>query len=228
MNVAPRVALIHALAHSIAPVTGEFERAWPECRRMNLLDDSLSADLERSATGVDATMTARFLTLAAYAIATGAQGILFTCSAFGPCIDAVAARWPEIPVLKPNEAMIEEAVIAATAEGRNGRIGLVATFAATLRSMVPEFPAGVEVMPVFAEGALAALAAGDVAAHDRLAADAAREARIGGCSVIALAQFSLARAAPEVERAVALPVFTTPASAVRRLRERMASRRRRC
>ena len=41
----PRIALIHALAHSIAPVNAELDRAWPGCVRMNLLDDSLSADL---------------------------------------------------------------------------------------------------------------------------------------------------------------------------------------
>jgi aspartate/glutamate racemase len=217
----PRIALIHALAHSIAPVSAELDRSWPECLRMNLLDDSLSADLARSAVGLDARMTARFAALAAYAIGAGAQGILFTCSAFGPCIDAVAERWPEIPVLKPNEAMIDDAVRAATTDGRSGRIGLVATFAPTLSSMPAEFPAGVEVMPVLAEGALAALDAGDVATHDRAAAEAARAAHALGCDVIALAQFSLARAAPAVERAVPLPVLTTPESAVRRLRSRL-------
>ena len=221
VDTARRVALIHALAHSIAPVNAAFERAWPECVRMNLLDDSLSADLARSADGLNARMTARFVALAAYAIGTGAQGILFTCSAFGPCIDAVAARWPDLPVLKPNEAMIEEAVRAAAIGGRRGRIGLVATFAPTLLLMPAEFPAGVEVIPVLAEGALAALDAGDCATHDRLAAEAARAAHARGCDVIALAQFSLARAAPAVERAVPLPVLTTPESAVRRLRSRL-------
>jgi Asp/Glu/hydantoin racemase len=221
MDAALRIALIHALTHSVAPTNAEFERAWPECVRMNLLDDSLSADLARSADGLDDRMTARFLALAAYAVGTGAQGILFTCSAFGPCIDAVAARWPDLPVQKPNAAMIEDAVRAATTGGRGGRIGLVATFAPTLASMPAEFPAGVEVIPVFAEGALAALCAGDVLTHDRLAAEAARTAHAQGCDVIALAQFSLARAAPAVERAVPLPVLTTPASAVRRLRWRM-------
>jgi aspartate/glutamate racemase len=221
VNAAPRIALIHALAHSIAPVNAELDRSWPACVRMNLLDDSLAVDLARSAAGLDARMTVRFEALAAYAIGTGAQGILFTCSAFGPCIDAVAARWPEVPVLKPNEAMIDDAVRAATDGGRRGRIGLVATFAPTLSSMPAEFPAGVDVIPVLAEGALAALDAGDVATHDRLAADAARRAQAMGCDVIALAQFSLARAAPAVERAVPLPVLTTPASAVRRLRSRL-------
>ncbi len=221
MDAAPRVALIHALAHSAAPINAEFDRAWPQCVRMNLLDDSLSADLARSAGGLDVRMTARFVSLAAYALGNGAQGILFTCSAFGPCIDAVAARWPGVPVLKPNEAMIDDAVRAATIGGRHGRIGLVATFAPTLVSMPAEFPPGVELVPVLAEGALAALDAGDVATHDRLAADAAQRAHAQGCEVIALAQMSLARAAPAIERAVPLPVCTTPRSAVRQLRARL-------
>ncbi len=92
----PRIALIHALAHSIAPVNAELDRAWPGCVRMNLLDDSLSADLAASVTGLDDAMTARFLALGAYAVSTGVQGILFTCSAFGSCIDAVVRRWPAI------------------------------------------------------------------------------------------------------------------------------------
>jgi len=221
VDTAPRIALIHALAHSIAPINAELDRSWPECVRMNLLDDSLAADLARSAAGLDARMTARFVALAAYAIGTGARGILFTCSAFGSCIDAVAARWPEIPVQKPNEAMIDEAVRAATSGGRRGRIGLVATFAPTLASMPAEFPAGVEVIPVLADGALAALDAGDNSTHDRLAADAARRAHAMGCDVIALAQFSLARAAPAVASAVPLPVLATPASAVRLMRARL-------
>ena len=217
-----RVALIHALAHSVAPINAEFARAWPECERMNLLDDSLSADLARSAAGLDAWMTGRFLALVGYALDAGADGILFTCSAFGPCIDAVAARWPGVPVLKPNDAMIEEAVRLARAAPRGGRIGLVATFAPTLASMPAEFPAGVVVVTVLAEGALAALDRGDAATHDRLAADAARRAVAQGCDVVALAQFSLARAAPAVAAAVAVPVVTTPASAVRALRARLA------
>ena len=45
-----RIALIHALAHSIAPINAELARAWPDAKRMNLLDDSLSADLAAPST----------------------------------------------------------------------------------------------------------------------------------------------------------------------------------
>ncbi|PWC28125.1 aspartate/glutamate racemase family protein [Teichococcus aestuarii] len=208
-----RLALIHALRHSPPPIEAALARLWPEARPMNLLDDSLSADLARDG-ALTPDMTERFQALADYAVGTGARGILFTCSAFGPCIEAVAARHAALPVLKPNEAMIEE----AAATGR--RIGLLATFAPTLDSMPPEFPPGLEVVPCLAEGALAALDAGDTAAHDRLAAEAARS--LAGCDAIALAQFSLARAAPAVAAATGLPVLTTPDSAVRKLRRLLA------
>ncbi len=80
-------------------------------------------------------MTDRFLSLGRYAASTGADAILFTCSAFGPCIEAVAREHAPMPVLKPNEAMIEQAA------ARGHRIGLLSTFAPTLASMPREFPA---------------------------------------------------------------------------------------
>jgi Asp/Glu/hydantoin racemase len=210
-----RVALIHALAHSMAPINDAMARDWPACVRMNLLDDSLSADLAASPAGLDDAMTARFLALGEYAVSTGAQGILFTCSAFGPCIDAVARRHAGMPVLKPNEAMVAEA--AATGQ----RVGLVASFAPTLASMPAEFPADLDLRTVLAEGALAALDAGDAGRHDALVGDAARRLVDEGCGVIALAQFSLARAAPVVAQRCGVPVLTTVDSAVRTLRRRL-------
>ena len=132
-----RIALIpHALAQSVAPINDALARDWPQAQRMNLLDDSLSADLAAGVGAPDDAMTARFIALADYAAGTAADAILFTCSAFGPCIEAAARRHASIPVLKPNEAMIDEAV----AGGR--RIGLLATFAPTLASMPREFPPG--------------------------------------------------------------------------------------
>lgn len=209
-----RIALIHALSHSVAPINEAFARDWPEAVRMNLLDDSLSADLARDGKGLDATMHERFQRLAQYAVDTGARGILFTCSAFGPCIEAVARRHSHIPVLKPNEAMIDEAM-----QGE-GRLGLIATFAPTLASMPPEFPQGTELETALAEGALDALNAGDTQRHDALIAAQAAALRERGCTRIALAQFSMARARSACEVASGLPVLTTVDSAVRALRRR--------
>jgi len=211
-----RIALIHALSHSVAPINAAFEREWPEAVRMNLLDDSLSADLARGGRGLDAAMHERFQRLAQYAVDTGAEGILFTCSAFGPCIEAVARRHAGIAVLKPNEAMVAEA-----AQGQ-GKLGLIASFAATLVSMPPEFPLGMALEPALAEGALDALNAGDTERHDTLIAAQAAALRERGCTRIALAQFSMARARAACEQASGLPVLTTVDSAVRALRLRTA------
>jgi Asp/Glu/Hydantoin racemase len=204
-----RITLIHALKHSIVPIETSFARLWPEARLMNLLDDSLSADLAQDGK-LTARMTERFLTMGRYAAGTGADGILFTCSAFGPCIEAVAREQAPMPVLKPNEAMIEQAV----ASGR--RIGLLSTFPPTLVSMPPEFPVSVQLVPKLAEGALAALDRGDRAEHDRLVVEASRDLR--DCDLIALAQYSMAPAAARVAEVTGRPALTTPDSAVLKLK----------
>ncbi|MGF6431361.1 aspartate/glutamate racemase family protein [Bradyrhizobium elkanii] len=204
-----RITLIHALKHSIVPIEASFARHWPEARLMNLLDDSLSADLARDGK-LDERMTERFLTMGRYAVSTGANGILFTCSAFGPCIEAVAREHAPMPVLKPNEAMIEQAV----AKGQ--RIGLLSTFPPTLVSMPPEFPSQVTLVPKLAEGALAALDRGDRAEHDRIVVEASRDLR--DCDLIALAQYSMAPAAERVAEVTGREVLTTPDSAVKKLK----------
>ena len=203
-----RITLIHALKHSIVPIESSFARLWPGPRLMNLLDDSLSADLARDGSLTEA-MTARFLNLGRYAASTGSDAVLFTCSAFGPCIEAVARAHAPMPVLKPNEAMIEQA-----AQFR--RVGLLSTFAPTLASMPAEFPASVELRPKLAEGALAALDRGDRIEHDRLVVQASKD--LGDCDVIALAQYSMAPAADQVAQATGRPVLTTPDSAVAKLK----------
>src|SRR6266853_1556187 len=143
-----RITLIHALKHSIVPIEASFARLWPDATLMNLVDDSLSADLARDG-HLTPGMTDRFLALGRYAASTGADAILFTCSAFGPCIEAVTREHAPMPVLKPNQAMVEQAA------ARGHRIGLLSTFAPTLASMPPEFPGTVDVVPKLAEGAMA-------------------------------------------------------------------------
>lgn len=212
MTTQRRIALIHALELSIAPINEAFARLWPEAFRINLLDDSLSADRARDGELTDA-MINRFLTLGRYArYQAGAEAILFTCSAFGPAIDAVAADL-DIPVHKPNSAMIERAVELAN----GGRIGLVATFEPTLQSMPPEFPEGADLTLIHVPGALAAAQAGNGAEHDRLAGEVVA-AQGADCAVIALSQFSLARARFEVERRSGKPVLVTPDCAVEAIR----------
>ena len=211
----PRLALIHALPDSLAPLDAALDRRWPEATRMHLLDSSLSRDLADSPTGLDARFDRRFLALAEYALATGAEALLFSCSAFGRCIDRVAARHPDTPVLKPYDGML------ADATDLPGPVGIVATFAPTLSSLRRELPATTTWMTAMAPRALEALQAGEVAHHDLAITEAAAGLVQAGCRAIALAQFSMARAASVVAAHCRVPVLTAPDSAVRALRARL-------
>ena len=220
-ETSPRVALIHATALAVAPIQAAFERHWPQARRMNLLDDSLSVD--RAAAGeLTQEMVQRFVALARYAQGTGCSGILFTCSAFGPAIEA-AGRATGLPTLKPNEAMFEQAL--ATKSGPL-RLGLLATFQASIPSMGDELQAmaaaagrSVELRSVFVPEAMDDLAAGRVADHHRKIAEASRE--LADCDAVMLAQFSMAAAQPAVQAQLPCPVLASPDCAVLALQRRM-------
>jgi Asp/Glu/hydantoin racemase len=207
--------LIHAVAVAIEPVQEAFRQLWPDAECANILDDSLSVDRERGGVLTEA-MKHRIRTLAEYGAATGADAILFSCSAFGEAIAAAAAAMP-IPVLKPNEAMFE----AALAMG--SRIGMLATFLPSVASMEDEFREmadatgkHVTIETYCVVGAMAALKAGDGAEHDRLISEAAP--RLADCDAILLAHFSTARAASAVAAVLDRPILTSPASAVAKLK----------
>lgn len=214
-----RIALIHAVSVAIEPVRQAFAELWPQAECCNILDDSLSRDRERDSLLTE-MMRGRIAALADYAAASGAHGILFTCSAFGEAIEAAARRVP-VPVLKPNEAMFASAL----ATGR--RFGMLATFAPSIASMEAEFAqmaeaaeGGARLETWCVPGAMAALQAGDGERHDRLLAEAAP--RFAECDAVMLAHFSTARAARAVEQMIGRPVLTSPGSAVRKLKAALA------
>jgi aspartate/glutamate racemase len=214
----PRIALIHALRDSVVPALDAMTRGWPGAEPVNLLDDSLSADLARDGHLSDA-MIGRFVGLAKYAVANGADGILFTCSAFGPAIEAARAA-VAIPVLKPNESAFAAALAAGSA------IGLLVTFPGSLAPLSAELRAmaGARDLSLAAHmvpDALAALQNGDGTTHDRLIAAAAAKLPVGQSLV--LAQFSMARALASVRARIACPVLATPDAAVAELKRRLAA-----
>jgi hypothetical protein len=221
---APRIALIHATPLAVDPIRAAFERLWPQARRMNLLDDSLSVDRAEAGQLTDA-MVQRFVDLASYAQRTGCGGILFTCSAFGPAIE-VAARATGLPTLKPNEAMFEQA-LATKPRGGPLKLGLLATFQASIASMAQELEdmarqggIAIELRSVFVPEAMDDLAQGRSADHHRKIAAAARE--LAACDAIMLAQFSMAAAAPEAQAQVPCPVLSSPDCAALALKQRMS------
>jgi aspartate/glutamate racemase len=218
-----RIALIHATALAIEPIQAAFERHWPKALRMNVLDDSLSVDRARDGELTPA-MTQRFIDLALYARRAGCGGILFTCSAFGPAIEA-ARDAVGIPTLKPNEAMFEQS-LALPVKGRPLELGLIATFQPSIPSMSDELQAmarqkgvGINLRTVFVPEAMDDLARGRADDHHRKIAQASRQ--LAGCDVVLLAQFSMAAALPAVQTQVTCPVLSSPDCAVLALQQRM-------
>jgi Asp/Glu/hydantoin racemase len=223
MNMAQsvvRVVLVHAVQVAMAPIEAAFHADWPAADLVHLLDDSLSPD-RAAQPRLTPALHRRIGALADYAASTGAHGVLFTCSAFGPAIEAVARR-AAIPVLKPNEAMFDSALRAG------GSIGMLATFAPSVASMVEEFEtlaaaAGSRAVlrTVVVPAAMDALRSGDADRHNQLLADAAQG--LAGCDAVMLAHFSTSRALAAVGHRLNCPVLTAPLSAVKRLRQLLAS-----
>jgi Asp/Glu/Hydantoin racemase len=217
----PRIVLIHAVTVAMAPIEQAFASLWPETERVNLLDDSLSPDHARAG-HLTPAMVERFEALAGYARRIGGRGILFTCSAFGEAIAAVA-RGSDIPVLKPNQAMFEDAL------AHGSRIGMLATFGPSVPSMEQEFAEGAAAIrpaatleTVLVDGALPALKAGDSKTHDRLLTEAAP--RLAACDAVMLAHFSTSRAQASVHARLDCPVLSAPGSAVLRLKQALHAR----
>ena len=211
----PKIYLVHAAEVSIAPVVSSFRQAWPEARLANLLEDSFMPDLAADGKLTD-LMISRFVDIAHYCAKSGADAILFACSAFGPAIEQ-CQRELKIPVLKPNEAMYEQLV------EKNCHVSLLATFPSSIHSMISEIQqmaaqAGTTVSldTYLVEGALAALQNGQPEEHNRLIAEFASKLQ---CDKIAFAQFSMAPVLALARCKTNVPILTTPDSAVAKLKK---------
>lgn len=218
MSDRKRIALIHATRLSMAPIDDAAEQLWPEAEFVSILDEGLSVDRAAKTQSVTA-LNARIVNLARYAETLDPDGILYTCSAFGEGIEQAAGS-SRLPVLKPNEAMFEEAI------SLGDRAVMIYTFPASVDGMEREFReeaarrgSEATIRSVLAEGARPALVDGNAAAHNTIIAETVRG--ITDADVILLAHFSMARARQEAQAATKTPVLTSPDSAVRHMRARL-------
>ncbi len=219
---APRIALIHALPDSVEPANKAFDELWPEAWKFNLLDDALARDLAAAGGVITMEINSRIIDLSRYAIAAKANGILYTCSAFGQSIKAAGLLSP-IPILRPNEAAVDAALDAGP------RIALLATFLPTVGMMKAEVEVRAKernLTPTIearhVPGALDALQAGRADEHDALIAKAAAD--LPPVDSVVLAQFSMTRAAKAMAPVAGRQVITTPGSAIVKLKGLLAQR----
>lgn len=131
MKNAVRIALIHATRVAIAPIEKAAEKHWPEAETFSILEEALSADRATNRVSVD-QLNNRIVKLARYAEELNPAGILYTCSAFDDGIEKAASTSP-LPILKPNEAMFEDAL------EQGNDITMLYTFPTSVEGMEKEF-----------------------------------------------------------------------------------------
>ncbi|MEE2699061.1 MAG: aspartate/glutamate racemase family protein [Pseudomonadota bacterium] len=223
----PRIQLIHAMTASQAPIHRAFLSLWPEANPVDLVDTSLATDLAALAIVEDFSIgemvkafSKRMATLINYGQETGADAVLFTCSAFGPAIEQARLN-VDIPVLKPDEAMIARAL--DTCKSGDFCIGGLATFEPTIASLNSEFKAVADsgsVLPKIilqhVPYALEHLNKGNKLEHDRLIIDAA--STLKNIDILLLAQFSMSSVQDKVSEASGLEVLASPNESVLQLK----------
>ncbi|NDY93197.1 arylsulfatase [Ideonella livida] len=223
MSNAPRITLIHAVQVAMPPIEAALAQLWPQAQAEHLLDAGLSPALA-AAGQLTPALHARIHRLTAHALANGSHGVLFTCSAFGPAIEAAAAAHAA-PVLKPNAAMFEAALAAAPPAG--GRLVMLATFPSAVASMEAEFHAlcaaqgrtGLHLHTLCLPEALAAAQAGRWDEHDQR--HLAVLPQLAGFDAVLLAHFSNAGLQTRLQALLPVPVLAAPQAAVQALRARL-------
>ena len=189
-----------------------FKEIMPKVRRINIVDDSLLADVMASGK-ITQSVTRRMCTYVQAAEESGADAILSLCSSLGPTID-VARPLVNIPVIKIDDPMAEEAARSAK------RIGVMATVLTTLgptvdliRSKASAMNKEIHIEPTLVEGAFQILMSGDRERHDRMVAEAAQKLA-SKVDVIVLAQASMTRLVPTLGQKTSLRILSSPRLAI--------------
>jgi Asp/Glu/hydantoin racemase len=188
----------------------------PEVRIVNIVDDSLLADV-RSAGRLTPSVTRRMVGYAELAQSSGASAIFNCCSSVGEAVDVIR-KLVDIPIVKIDEKMAEEAVNL----GR--KIAVVATVATTLdptvrliESKAVEYGKSIDIERHLVDGAFDLLVAGDTQNHDQLVIGEIQVAATNS-DVILLAQASMSRLVGTLEGKLPVPLLSSPKSGVQALK----------
>lgn len=219
----PRIYLLHAYRYSVAPCEEAFQRLWPEAEAVRLLDEGLYADAGADG-ALPANIVPRLNGLFRHCVLSGARGIVFTGSTFGPAVEA-ARDGIDVPLLKADEAMAE----AAVACGR--RILMLATakraipvIRRNLEDAARRAGADIELGAHWVEGAQAANNAGRAAEHDSAIAEIAA-AEVDKWDAIVLGQMSMAPARALLPEALAAKVLTSPEASALKMKALLGAQR---
>jgi len=167
LDVRKTVVAVYTGQGLAEPLKNVFQELLPDCRLVNIVDDSLIHDVMQAGR-VTPLVAGRLMSYYRNAVDIGAYVILNTCSSVGETADQARAFIP-VPIVKIDELMAQEAV------RRYARIGVIATLPTTLRptmsllrSQAQAAGRTVELVDGLAEGAYDALVGSSPEEHDRL------------------------------------------------------------
>lgn len=190
-----KVGLIHTTMNSLQPGNEAFARLagnlGEEIETINFLNEGIMPELRSM--GATSRVKREILEMAWNAERAGTQGIMLNCSLMSPYARDLA-KYVTVPLISADIAMLEYVL------GKANRIGVVATVpkaGPTTKDLLEEMAAAmgtkIEVEVLIAQGAFAALNAGDEQQHNRLVQKAAKELE-GRAEIIVFAQISMVRA----------------------------------
>ena len=220
--MARKIGLIHTVAPAV-PLFNELSAEMlPDVEVINLLDEGLIKDLFARGQYTEG-MAKRLGMLASFAVESGAEVVMLTCSSMAPLVDK-ARKMVKVPFLKVDEAMADEAVELGTC------IGVIATAHTTLeptseliksRAALKKKAVGVEAL--LCSGAFEAINRGDLTTHDEIVKPRLIEL-MHRVDVVVLAQASISRVIAQLsdsERKV--PILSSPRLGMQRLKDTLYS-----
>jgi hypothetical protein len=207
---APKIALISAVPTAIPPAQSAVHERLPDAVVWNILDDRLLVDAADRG-GLDDGLRRRMRRLIEHALAEDADGVLLTCSLYGPVAQESGAG---VPVLAPDGA-----AFADIAAGGYAAVLVLASFDGArddsvkrLGKALHDAGASTRVIGRSVPAAMTATKAGDQ--EDLLTAlvSACRD-RPADVEAVFLAQYSLAPVTEALRKAIGIPVVSGPSSA---------------
>lgn len=220
----PKLAIIHTTVATVEPLRELANELLPNYEVINFVDDSILPQLARNGSNLQEVEN-RLIQYARFAEEVGAEAILNACSSVGEVV-AVARRHVNIPFVRIDEAMAEEAI------QRGERIGVAATLSTTLQPTVrllEEKAANtgkqVKIEAILVAEAYQKLMAGDKEGHDTLLI-ASLVSLARSTEVVVLAQASMARVLPQLPENERRKFLSSPRLAMEQVSKTLAGAKR--
>lgn len=212
-----KLGIIHTTPVTVDSLKKLTAEIIPDCETINIVDDTILPELNRNGGKIE-TIKPRWKYYAQVLEAQGANLILSACSSVGGIVDMVQPN-VKIPLVRIDEAMAEYAVLNAT------KIGVAATLATTLaptaallKQKAEEKDKALEIVQEVASSAYQKLMNEDKEGHDRELIKVLN-ALAEKTELIVLAQASMARVVPALQKEDRNRILTSPELGIKAVKE---------